>query len=136
MITYRDFIPILLGPNALTPYAGYNVAVDPSVALVFSTAAFRVGHTLLPPTLLTFNKQGIQTGEIALGSTIFQPTLITKTGGIEPYLRGLAKQIPQEIDAYIIDAMRNFLIGGNQPRGFDLAALNIQRGRDHGLPGL
>ena len=135
LITYRDFLPILLGPNALTPYAGYNAAVDPRVALVFSTAAFRVGHTLLPPTLLNFNKQGVQTGEIALGSTIFQPNLITNTG-IEPYLRGLAKQIPQEIDAYIIDAMRNFVIGGGaQPRGFDLAALNIQRGRDHGLPG-
>ena len=135
LITYRDFIPILLGPDALTPYAGYNAAVDPSVALVFSTAAFRVGHTLLPPTLLTFNKAGVQTGEIALGSTLFQPNLIVNSGGIEPYLRGLAKQVPQEVDAYIIDAMRNFLVGGTQARGFDLAALNIQRGRDHGLPG-
>ena len=92
LITYRDFIPILLGPNALAPYTGYNAAVDPSVALVFSTAAFRVGHTLLPPTLVTFNKQGVQTGEIALGSSIFQPNLITRSG-IEPYVRGLAEQV-------------------------------------------
>src|SRR5262249_28308995 len=48
LITYRDFIPILLGPNALTPYTGYNSAVDPRVSIAFSTAAFRVGHTLLP----------------------------------------------------------------------------------------
>ena len=31
LITYRDFIPILLGPNALKPYAGYNSTVDPRV---------------------------------------------------------------------------------------------------------
>ena len=52
LITYRDLIPILLGPDALTPYAGYNSTVDPRTALVFSTAAFRVGHTFLPPVLM------------------------------------------------------------------------------------
>ncbi|MEO5753639.1 MAG: peroxidase family protein, partial [Chthoniobacterales bacterium] len=31
LITYRDFLPILLGPNALSPYLGYNSAVDPRV---------------------------------------------------------------------------------------------------------
>ena len=134
LVTYRDFIPILLGPNALTPYAGYNFEVDPTIALVFSTAAFRIGHSLLPQSLLLFNKQGIQTGETALERAIFQPNLVT-TNGIEPYLRGLALQRPQEVDAYMIDAMRNFLVGGARTQGFDLAALNIQRGRDHGLPG-
>ena len=133
LITYRDFIPILLGPNALTPYAGYNFAIDPRVALVFSTAAFRAGHTLLPPVLLSFNKQGVETGETALGTTFFQPNLIVNNG-IEPFLRGLARQIPQEVDAYVIDAVRNFLVGGARAQGFDLASLNIQRGRDNGLP--
>ena len=47
---------------------------------------------------------------------------------------GLAKQIPQQVDPYIIDAVRCFLIAG-RAQGFDLAALNIQRGRDHGLAG-
>ena len=134
LITYRDFIPILLGPNALTSYSGYNFEVDPSIALVFSTAAFRIGHSVLPPSLWLFNKQGIQTGDMALDKTIFQPNQITNNG-IEPFLRGLALQQPQEVDAYVIDAMRNFLIGGGRTQGFDLAALNIQRGRDHGLPG-
>jgi len=133
MITYRDFIPIFLGPNALAPYTGYKDTVDPRVSLAFSTAAFRVGHTFLPPVVSRLNKQLISQGDIALGQAIFAPSLITSTG-IEPYIRGLARQIPQEVDGYIINNVRSFQIGGNRPTGFDLAALNIQRGRDNGLP--
>jgi peroxidase len=134
LITYRDFIPILLGPNALTPYAGYIDTVDPRVSLAFSTAAFRVGHTFLPPVISRLNKKLVSIGDVALGQALFAPNLITATG-IEPYLRGLARQIPQEVDGYIIDNVRNFQIGGTRVTGgFDLASLNMQRGRDNGLP--
>ncbi len=54
--------------------------------------------------------------------------------GIEPYLRGMAKQKAQELDNQIVDDVRNFLFGPPGAGGFDLASLNIQRGRDHGLP--
>ena len=133
LITYRDFLPIVLGPNALKPYTGYDSSVDPRAAIEFTTAAFRVGHTFLPPVLMRLNSKGRPTpGDIALGSTFFTPPLVT-SGGPEPFLRGLAKQIPQQVDAYVIDAVRNFLIGGVRAQGFDLPSLNIQRGRDHGL---
>ncbi|MGI8889418.1 MAG: peroxidase family protein [Chthoniobacterales bacterium] len=131
LITYRDFLPIVLGPNALPPYTGYNSAVDPRVSNEFTSAGFRVGHTFLPPVLSRLNsKNKPRPGDIALGSTFFEPQLIT-SGGIEPYLRGMAKQVPQQVDAYIIDAVRNFVF--QRSSGFDLASLNIQRGRDHGL---
>jgi peroxidase len=133
LITYRDFIPILLGADALPPYISYNPFVDPRVSLAFSTAAFRIGHTLLPPVLMRLNARNRSIGDIALEGSLFQPQLITGIG-IEPYLRGLANQIPQEADGYMIDSVRNFTAGGT-PAGFDLGALNIQRGRDHGLPG-
>ena len=47
---------------------------------------------------------------------------------------GLAAQACQAIDPHVVDAVRNFLFGEPGQGGFDLAALNIQRGRDHGLP--
>jgi len=130
-ITYRDFNPILLGPNALTPYTGYKSSVDPRVSLAFSTAGFRVGHTFLPPVLNRLDARNRSLGDVSLNDSLFQPQLITKFG-IEPYLRGLARQIPQEVDVSIVDGVRNFVTGVGT--GFDLAALNIQRGRDHGLP--
>ncbi|MDQ3415091.1 MAG: peroxidase, partial [Verrucomicrobiota bacterium] len=130
-ITYRDFIPILLGPNALTPYTGYNSSVDPRVSLAFSTAGFRVGHTFLPPVISRLDSRNRSVGDVSLNDALFRPQLITKIG-IEPYLRGLARQIPQEVDVSIVDGVRNFFTGIGT--GFDLAALNIQRGRDHGLP--
>ncbi len=133
LITYRDFIPILLGPDALPPYAGYNSTVDPRVSIAFNTAAFRIGHSFLPPSFSRLKENNKPLGDIPLQNGLFQPQMITNLG-IEPYLRGLSLQIAQEVDAYVIDAVRNFLItttGG----GFDLPALNIQRGRDHGLPG-
>ena len=59
---------------------------------------------------------------------------MTVGGGIEPLLRGLAFQQAREIDCYVEGDIRNFLFGAPGSGGFDLAALNIQRGRDHGLP--
>jgi hypothetical protein len=38
-----------------------------------------------------------------------------------------------EIDNQVVDSVRNFLFGQPGQGGFDLASLNIQRGRDHGL---
>lgn len=130
-ITYRDFIPILLGSNALAPYTGYRSTVDPRVSLAFSTAGFRVGHTFLPPVLNRLNAKNVSVGDVNLSDSLFAPPLITKFG-IEVYLRGLARQVPQEVDVGIVDGVRNFVTGAGT--GFDLAALNIQRGRDHGLP--
>ncbi len=134
-ITYRQFLPLLLGRNALPRYDGYDPNVDPGIANCFSTAAFRLGHSMLSTTLLRLDRRGNESayGHLALADAFFNPAILTDEGGIEPLLRGLAAQACQEIDNFVIDAVRNFLFGPPGAGGFDLASLNIQRGRDHGL---
>lgn len=135
-ITYREFIPVLLGKDALPPYTGYDSRVDAGIANLFSTASFRFGHSALSPTLLRLDVDGnpIAAGNLALRDAFFSPSAIAKAGGLEPYLRGLATQRHQEIDPFVIDDVRNFLFGAPGQGGFDLVALNLTRGRDHGLP--
>lgn len=134
VITYNEFLPALLGKkNALSKYKGYDQNVDSTIFNVFSTAAYRFGHSALSPTLLRLDEDGEDIGSLELKDAFFQPGIII-SDGIEPILRGLASQLHQKVDSMIVDAVRNFLFGEPGEGGFDLASLNIQRGRDHGLP--
>lgn len=136
VITYKEFLPALLGPKALRPYRRYDADINAGIANSFSTAAYRFGHSALSPTLLRLNAAGDESeyGHLALREAFFSPSRLANEGGIAPILRGLASQASQKIDPYVIDDVRNFLFGTPPSNGFDLVSLNIQRGRDHGLP--
>jgi peroxidase len=134
-ITYREFLPLLLGPNALAPYRGYRPNVDAGIENSFATAAYRLGHSMLSSSLLRLDRFGrpVAQGPLRLKDAFFNTAAVSSLG-IEPYLRGMARQKAQELDNQIVDDVRNFLFGVPGAGGFDLASLNIQRGRDHGLP--
>jgi len=133
VITYREFLPALLGPGALRPYRGYNAAVNPSIANEFSTAAFRVGHTLINDDVEFLDNDGNPVREeIELRDAFFNPATLREVGA-DPILKYLATDNAQEVDLKLVDGLRNFLFGPPGAGGFDLAARNIQRGRDHGL---
>ena len=135
-ITFNEFLPVLLGPGTIGSYDGYDPSIDASIANEFSTAAYRLGHSALSSTLRRIDANGltIEQGDIALRDAFFSPQRLAAEGGVEPLLRGMAAQRCQAIDSYVIDDVRNFLFGQPGAGGFDLVSLNIQRGRDHGLP--
>ena len=131
VITYNEFLPILLGPDSVGSYDGYDPAVDASIANEFSTAAYRVGHTMLSPDLLLVDENGNER-TLSLADAFFAPSRVTDEG-ISGLLRGLATHLAQQVDTQLVDPVRNMLFGPPASPGRDLAALNIQRSRDHGL---
>ncbi len=132
-ITYNEYLPALLGEDTLPEYEGYDSSVDPSIANEFSTAAFRFGHSTLNETIGFYGNDGLDTEDaVALADAFFNPSLLEESG-IDSVLKAGASTLSQETDLEVVDSLRNFLFGQPGSGGFDLVALNIQRGRDHGL---
>lgn len=132
-ITYDEFLPAFLGENAMPDYRSYQADVNPGIANEFSTAAFRFGHSMLGADIEFLDNDGEEIFDaMDLRDSFFNPVVISDTG-IDPLLKYLASDNAQEIDLIVVDDVRNFLFGEPGQGGFDLASLNIQRGRDHGL---
>ena len=136
-ITYTEFLPVLLGVDLTQAYTGYDETIDAGISTEFSTAAFRVGHTMLSSELLRVDDSGPVTGitSVALRDAFFNPGEVF-ANGVDSLLLGLASKRAQGIDPLLVDDVRNFLFGPPGSGGFDLAALNLQRGRDHGIGSL
>lgn len=136
-ITYDEYLPALLGNNALPEYTGYNNSINPTIYNEFSTAAYRLGHSMVSDNVLLVGPTGeeLPQSPLELRDAFFTaPQLFSEEGGIESILRGLALNVHQSIDIKVIHTLRNLLFGPPGAGGLDLISLNIQRGRDHGLP--
>lgn len=134
-ITYREFLPALLGPYAPRLDLGSGrVRGEPTIATEFSTALFRVGHTLLASEI-PLAENGQVYDALLLLDVFFRPDVLSSNPtNYDRLLEGLAHQRSEEIDIKIIDDVRDFLFGPPGAGGQDLVSLNIQRGRDHGIP--
>ena len=135
-VTYNEYLPALLGDKGVGDYKGYDSKVNPQISNTFSTAAYRLGHTMLSPTILRLDEAGneIEAGNLKLRDAFFQPKNVVDSG-VDPILRGMSTQTAQAVDPMLVDDVRNFLFGSPSAGGFDLASLNLQRGRDHGVAG-
>ncbi len=133
-IVYNEWLPSM--GVILPEYHGYNESMSPGIFNVFSSAAFRLGHTLINSNIIRMSPVGdeIPRGNMTLKDGFFNPGAVLLAGGIDPYFQGMASQVQQAMDCKVVDDVRNFLFGGPEAGGLDLAAINIQRGRERGLP--
>ncbi|XP_038605963.1 peroxidasin homolog [Tachyglossus aculeatus] len=140
-ITYAHWLPKVLGEagmRMLGDYRGYDPNTNAGILNAFATAAFRFGHTLINPFLYRLNEtfQPITRGHVPLHKAFFSPFRITQEGGIDPLLRGLfgvpgKMRVPTEL---LNMELTEKLFSMAHSVSLDLAAINIQRGRDHGIP--
>ncbi|KAM9208871.1 myeloperoxidase [Dugong dugon] len=140
IITYRDYLPLVLGGKAmrkyLPQYVRYNDSVDPRISNVF-TNAFRYGHTLIQPFMFRLDNRYQLISRVPLSEVFFASWRVVLEGGIDPILRGLMAT-PAKLNrqnAIVVDELRDRLFKQVMRIGLDLPALNMQRSRDHGLPG-
>ncbi|KAK3862239.1 hypothetical protein Pcinc_031880 [Petrolisthes cinctipes] len=141
-VTYREFLPIVLGDGIMqefhlyphdtpTSIPTYQPTTDPSIANAFATAAYRFGHTLVSDVL-----RGSGDKRVPLSGNFMDPHVLVEDGSKpSDLLLGLASSPSQAADSYLVLTLSNKLFAKpEEPVGLDLMSLNIQRGRDHGLP--
>nr|XP_026488127.1 uncharacterized protein LOC113394887 [Vanessa tameamea] len=145
-ITYREFLPIVLGSEVMRLfelelqqkgfYRGYSPKISASPASSFGSAAFRFGHSLVQSSFVRFDRfHHPLNNNVSLHDELTNPSNIWSMGAVDRLLLGMVNQPIQKRDEFITEELTNHLF--QTPHfsfGMDLAAINIQRGRDHGVP--
>lgn len=112
--------------------------VDPAIVAEFAHVVYRFGHSMLNETV---DRVDIDTGapvanDIGLIEAFLNPVEFARYGDADAaagaIVRGMTLQRGNEIDEFVTSALRDNLVG----LPLDLAALNIARGRDTGVPTL
>ncbi|KAM6171825.1 LOW QUALITY PROTEIN: putative oxidoreductase PXDNL [Erethizon dorsatum] len=140
-ITYSHWLPKVLGDpgmKMLGEYLGYHPNMNAGIINSFATAAFRFGHTLINPILYRLNDTfgEIPEGHLPLHKAFFSPSRIIKEGRVDPLLRGLfgvaaELRVPSQLVSL---ELTEKLFSTTHAVAMDLAATNVQRGRDHDPP--
>lgn len=129
MVEFFDLYPQKSGYSA-----GYDILTDPSIISSFSTAAFRF-HTLIQGSIEFRDINNRVFHRVDLSETFNNPSLLYERGAVDGLVNGLSGQPVQNADKFFTEQVTHHLF--RQPGGrfgMDLVALNIQRGRDHGIP--
>ena len=130
VVTFGQWISSL-GVN-LQSYGGYKSAARPDIMNTFSTAAYR-WHTMVENDIIFRNNSchGVGPVELPLKDVFFNQSIVRKNG-IDVLLKGISVHRSYETDLRVNSGLRNNLLGPGM--NLDLVSINIQRGRDHGLP--
>ncbi|KAG0719117.1 Thyroid peroxidase [Chionoecetes opilio] len=143
-ITYNEFLPMVLGKDMMQKHSiilekrgyfgGYDPKMDPSMSDDFVTSAFRFGHSLLPHVIERWSPASKHIASQRLSQMLRKPYDLYKAGWCDQYLMGLINQVAQAMDDAITQEVTNHLFQEPNKRfGMDLAAINMQRGREHGV---
>jgi Ca2+-binding RTX toxin-like protein len=117
--------------------ANASAEIDGSILAEFAHVVYRFGHSMLTENVHTMDPNGVNTStgliEAFLNPVAFdQDQTLTSNEAAGAVARGMSRETGANIDEFITSALRDNLVG----LPLDLAALNIARGRDTGVPSL
>ena len=140
VIVYQEFLPVLFGHfygTYVPPFKGYNPFIDATIPNSFAAAAYRFGHSLVRDRFdrLDKNFRRLDIGPLPLRRAFFNPMVYFESMGTDPILRGMLVNESNPVDEFLNRVLTSQLFAESDDKlGGDLSTLNIQRGRDHGLP--
>ena len=114
--------------------------INPAIVAEFAHQAYRLGHSMLTETISRTNENGT-INDIALLDGFLNPLAFNDGGPAGPLtaaqaagaiFQGGTRQVGNEIDEFVTEAVRNNLLG----LPLDLPVLNLSRGRSEGIPPL
>ena len=116
---------------------GYHADINPSIVAEFAHVVYRFGHSMLTETIdrldPTFTNDQISLIEGFLNPIEFDAGhTVADSVAAGNIIRGMTRQVGNEIDEFVTSALRNNLLG----LPLDLATINLARGRDAGVPSL
>jgi Ca2+-binding RTX toxin-like protein len=113
---------------------GFDATLNPTIVAEFAHVVYRFGHSMLTETIDRFNP-GFEDDTVGLIEGFLNPIEFASQGSEEmagAIVRGMTRQVGNEIDEFVTSALRNNLLG----LPLDLATINLARGRDTGVPSL
>ncbi|WP_201276175.1 peroxidase family protein [Methylotetracoccus oryzae] len=114
-----------------------SVDIDPAIVSEFANVVYRFGHSMLTETVDRLSADGQTADPIGLIEAFLNPVEFSASG-LDPdaaagaIIRGMTRQVGNEIDEFVTGALRNNLVG----LPLDLATLNMTRAREAGVPSL
>jgi len=119
-------------------FDAYQTDINAAIVSSFANATYRFGHSMLNDNVRRFEQDGTPSDLSLVAAFLNPPQFLNVNGsvtaddGAGALWRGGVTQVGQEIDEFVVDALRNRLVG----LPLDLAAINLARGRDNGIPTL
>ena len=116
---------------------GFDTTINPNIVAEFAHVVYRFGHSMLTETIDRFDPSYVE-NDIGLVEGFLNPVAFDNGHAVADGLaagdiiRGMTRQVGNEIDEFVTSALRNNLLG----LPLDLATINLARGRDTGVPSL
>ncbi|XP_063226524.1 peroxidase-like isoform X2 [Bacillus rossius redtenbacheri] len=143
-ITFKEWLPSVVGEDYVKKMGlqisgsefsvKYDENINPTVSNSFATAAIRFLYSMMDGDLKLYDEGREANQTMPLLYHFNKPQVVEESKNLVALVRGLATQSAQKNDLKYVDDVKDLLYKDTSSYGMDVVSLDIQRGRDHGIP--